>query len=162
MNFVPGVIGKMVARNALLVQKNSPGLLFGTGVVGMVGSTVLACRATLKVEEVLDGANKKRQLTEKALVENADEYNESDQHEDMKLIKFQTGVKIVKLYVPAVIVGGISIVCLTSSHRILTRRNAALTAAYAALDKGFREYRARVVRSTAKIKIAIFDMALRK
>ena len=54
-------------------------------------------------------------------------------------------MKIVKLYIPAVIVGGLSIAALTKSHNILTRRNVALTAAYSALEKGFDEYRARVV-----------------
>jgi hypothetical protein len=42
-------------------------------------------------------------------------------------------------------VGGASIAALTRSHNILNERNAALTAAYAALDKGFKEYRHRVV-----------------
>ena len=41
--------------------------------------------------------------------------------------------------------GGLSIAALTRSHNILTKRNAALTAAYGALEKGFSEYRARVV-----------------
>jgi hypothetical protein len=39
----------------------------------------------------------------------------------------------------------LSVAVLTRSHILLTRRNAALTAAYAALEKGFAEYRARVV-----------------
>jgi hypothetical protein len=145
MNFVPGAIGRVLARNTLLVQKNSPGLLFGTGVIGMVGSTVLACRATLKVESVLDDAHKKLELTKTVIVDHPDEYNESDQGRDTALIKFQTSVKIVRLYVPAIVVGGVAIVCLTSSHNILTRRNAALTAAYAALERGFNEYRSRVI-----------------
>ena len=41
--------------------------------------------------------------------------------------------------------GGLSIYALTNSHNILTKRNVALTAAYGALEKGFNEYRARVV-----------------
>ncbi|MCG4878037.1 DUF6353 family protein, partial [Eggerthella lenta] len=31
------------------------------------------------------------------------------------------------------------------SHRILSKRNVALAAAYATIDKGFKEYRGRVV-----------------
>jgi hypothetical protein len=52
---------------------------------------------------------------------------------------------VVRLYTPAIVVGGLSIAALTRSHVILNRRNVALTAAYSALDRGFREYRARVV-----------------
>jgi Family of unknown function (DUF6353) len=142
MKLVPEAISRTVARNSLLLQKSSPQVLFGVGVVGMVGTTVLACRATLKMDTVLDEA--KGKLETARTLEHPD-YSEKDRGRDTSLIYFQTSVKVVKLYAPAVIVGGLSIAALTSSHRILTRRNAALTVAYSALDKGFREYRARVV-----------------
>jgi hypothetical protein len=142
MKFVPEPVGRMIAHNTLLVQKNSPQLLFGVGIVGMVGSTVLACRATLKMDEVMDEAQKKLVLAK--TLQNED-YSEKDRSRDISLIYFQTGVKTVRMYGPAIIVGGLSIAALTRSHIILTRRNAALTAAYAALEKGFNEYRARVI-----------------
>jgi Family of unknown function (DUF6353) len=142
MNFVPEAVGRQIARNALLLSKNSPGLLFGAGVVGMVGSTVLACRATLKMDTLLDESKEKLEMV-KTL--RHDEYSDTDRHRDVTLVYFQTSVKIVRLYAPAIVVGGLSIAALRSSHNILTRRNAALTAAYTALEKGFNEYRARVV-----------------
>jgi len=96
----------------------------------------------LKVDQVLDEAKNKLELAK-----NLDhpEYSEKDRSRDISLIYFQTSVKTVKLYAPAIIVGGISIYMLTSSHRIMTRRNVALTAAYGALERGFSQYRARVV-----------------
>jgi hypothetical protein len=108
----------------------------------MVGSTVLACRATLKMDTVLEEA-KGKLVTAKTL--DHPEYSESDRERDVTLIYFQTGVKIAQAYLPALIVGGLSIYAIRSSHNILSQRNIALTAAYTALDKGFREYRARVV-----------------
>lgn len=142
MKFVPEVISRQVARSTLLTQKASPELLLGVGIVGLVGSTVLACRATLKVDEVLNESKSKLDL---AKTLQHDDYSETDRSRDISLVYFQSGVKIVRLYAPAIIVGGLSIYALTSSHRILTRRNVALTAAYGALEKGFNEYRARVV-----------------
>jgi hypothetical protein len=142
MSLVPAAIGRTVARNALLVQKGSPGLLLGAGIVGMVGSTVLACRATLKMEALV-GETKGKLLMARTLKH--DDYSEADRSRDVSLIYFQSSVKVIRLYGPAIVVGGLSIAALTRSHNILTQRNAALTAAYAALDKGFREYRARVV-----------------
>lgn len=142
MKLVPEVVGRTIARNTLIAQKNSPGVLLGVGIAGMVGSTVLACRATLKMDTVLEDAQDK--LQDVKLFENP-KYNEKDRSRDISLIYVQTGFKIVRLYTPAILVGGLSIYALTSSHNILTRRNAALTAAYTALDKGFNEYRARVV-----------------
>src|SRR5215204_1632419 len=135
MKLVPEAISRTVARNSLLLQKSSPQMLFGVGVVGMVGSTVLACRATLKMDRVLDDAKEK--LDTAKTLEHPD-YSEKDRGRDTTLIYFQTGVQVFKLYAPAIIVGGLSIAALTSSHRILARRNVALTVAYSALDKGFR------------------------
>lgn len=143
MSLVPEAVGRTIARNAFLVQRSSPGLLFGVGVVGMVGSTVLACRATLKMESVVEEAQGKLEM---AKTLEHDEYSEKDRKRDISLIYFQTSVKVVRLYAPAIIVGGISIAALTKSHNILNRRNAALTAAYTALERGFNEYRARVVQ----------------
>lgn len=142
MNLVPAAIGTTVARKALLVQRSSPNLLFGAGIVGMVGSTVLACRATLKMETLLEETEVK---LETAKTYQHPEYDERDRQKDIKLIRVQTGIKVVRLYAPAVILGGVSVAALTRSHNILSRRNAALTAAYGAIEKGFAEYRARVV-----------------
>lgn len=142
MNLIPEVVGRTIARNALLTQKASPQILFGVGIVGMVGSTVLACRATLKMESIADEAKEKLN-TAKTLVHN--DYSDKDRQRDISLIYYQSGIKIVRAYAPAIILGGLSIYALTSSHNILTKRNVALTAAYGALEKGFNEYRARVV-----------------
>lgn len=142
MSFVPEVISRTVARNSLHLQKASPEILLGVGIVGLVGSTVLACRATLKMSDVLDES--KTKIDQATTLEHRD-YSESDRSRDLTLIKYQTGIQIVKLYAPAIVVGGLSIYALTSSHNILSRRNAALTAAYAALEKGFDQYRARVI-----------------
>jgi Family of unknown function (DUF6353) len=142
MRFVPEVIGRTVARNSLQFQKVSPQVLLGVGIVGMVGSTVLACRATLKVDTVLDEAKSKLDLAKN--LEHPD-YSEKDRSRDISLIYFQSGVKVARLYAPAVIVGVASIYALRTSHGILTKRNLALTAAYSALESGFDQYRARVV-----------------
>lgn len=54
MNLIPATISRKIAEQGLLASETAPKALFIGGVVGMVGSTVLACRATLKLEEVLD------------------------------------------------------------------------------------------------------------
>lgn len=143
MKFVPAAVTRTVARNALHVQKASPGMLLTAGIVGMVGSTVLACRATLKMDEILEEGKGKLDL---AKTLQHDDYSETDRQRDVSLIYFQTGVKVVRAYAPAIGVGLLSIAALTKSNAILTQRAAALAAAYTALDNGFREYRSRVVK----------------
>jgi hypothetical protein len=142
MKFVPAAVTRQVARKALLVQKASPGMLLTAGIVGMVGSTVLACRATLKMDEVLTQGKDKLDL---AKTLKHDDYSETDRQRDVSLIYFQTGVKVVRLYAPAIGVGLLSIAALTKSNAILTQRASAIAAAYTALDQGFKEYRARVI-----------------
>lgn len=142
MKLIPAGVAQALARRALVVDKHSPQLLFGAGVVGMVGSTVLACRATLKLDEVLEKAE--HDLGIARTLEHR-EYTETDRSKDVSIIYVRTTGEIVKLYGPAIALGAVSIAALAQSNNILNKRNAALGAAYAALDRGFAEYRQRVV-----------------
>jgi hypothetical protein len=152
MKFVPETIARKVASQQLLASKHAPRILFVGGVVGMVGSTVLACRATLKLDEVLDAveADRKQAHEVKAVVSVPEykgdaTYTDQELRRDLTIIGVRGIGSIVKLYAPSVILGGISIAALTKSHSILQNRNLALTAAYTALDMAFTRYRERVV-----------------
>jgi hypothetical protein len=152
MKFVPTAVSRTIAKQALSARKHSPEILFGVGVVAMVGSTVMACRATLKVDEVMTEVEADKAKTEKVknLVESGDvkagtTYTDEEVEHDLHIIKVRGLVKIAKLYAPAVILGGVGVICLTKSHQILKDRNAALTAAYIAIDSAFKRYRERVI-----------------
>lgn len=140
--FIPNKATQLVGRQILQAQKHSPTVLFAGGVVGVVATVVLASRATLKLDQVLEDTQK--QLIDIGQVEH-EQYSEQDRSRDKVVVYVQTGLTIAKLYAPAVLIGVSSIAALTGSHVVLTRRNAALTAAYAAVEKGFAEYRSRVV-----------------
>ena len=130
-----------------LVKKHSPEILAGVGVVGVVASTILACKATMKVNDILTDA--KEQIDKVNSVKNnpayADRYSEEDAKKDLSVVYVQKGVELVKVYLPAFTLGAVSIGCLLSSNNILRKRNAALGAAYATLDKSYKAYRNRVV-----------------
>lgn len=143
--FVPNGVTSNIGRHILKTQKVSPTLLFAGGVVGVVATAVLASRATLRLDEVLDKMDHNLETANGLHDGEVPTYSDADYQRDKVIIYTQTTVAIAKLYAPAVIVGGLSIAALTGSHIMLTRRNAALTAAYAAIDKSFREYRKRVV-----------------
>lgn len=138
-------------KMGLKMKKYSPEILVITGVVGMVASAVLACRATTKaskvIEEHKDNLNKINELVESNEVA---EYTEVDAKNDTKIVTVQTGVQLVKLYAPAVAVGTLSIVSILAGHNITRKRNVALAAAYAAVDNGFKEYRSRVIERFGK------------
>jgi hypothetical protein len=145
MKLVPTVLSNKLAPRMLKLEAGSPKILFGVGVVSMVGSTVLACRSTLKLEEVLDRAQDNLRTAQQLVEAEDPRYTEEDQQKDKLIIYTRSAVEIGKLYGPSLVLGVAGITCLTKSHNILQERNAALTAAYVALDKGFKEYRARVV-----------------
>lgn len=140
------------AKQVLIAQKNSPVMLIGASVVGVVATVVLASRATLKMAELLEENAKDVLKVDHAVRMIAEgrekelsEYEANLAKRNALSVRLEIAVKIVKLYAPAVIVGAATVGAMTGSHIILSRRNAGLTAAYAAVDKGFREYRARVV-----------------
>ncbi len=131
--FIPKALTKSAGRSALKLKKNSPHILFGLGVTGVIGGTVLACRATLKLERHIN--------------EFESEVEENKEHatgQDMAYIYGKHTGKIVALYAPAVLVGGAGLICLTTSHVQLTKRNGALTVAYAGMLRAYDEYRGRV------------------
>jgi hypothetical protein len=134
-----------LGRQVLIAQKHSPVMLFGVGVVGVVTTAILASRATLKLDEILGEAEEKKTQIEQAQAENDERYDEEAAKKDGIVVRTQTALKIAKLYAPAVVSATLTVSAFTGSHIILTRRNAAITAAYAALDRGFKQYRERVI-----------------
>lgn len=149
LSSVKNLITSKAGRQLLVMQKNSPTILFAAGIVGVVGTVVLASKATLRVEEILmDHAVTLEKIN---TVETAD-YDEDDRRQDKIVLYIQTATRMTKLYAPAVGVGMLAVACLTGSHHILTQRNAGLMAAYTALDKGFRAYRERVVADVGEAK----------
>lgn len=137
-------------RKLLVVKKYSPEILVTVGIVGVIASTVMACKATTKAHEVLDKAKEKKDaIDEAAAFEN---YTENDRKKDLVLVYTQTGVDFAKLYGPSVILGTLSIGCILGAHHILRKRNLALVAAYAVLDDSFKKYRSRVVADAGEEK----------
>lgn len=140
MKFVPHSVTRAVARKALTAKKNSPHIFFGIGVVGVIGSTIMACRATLKVEEIIDEGKADVEAVKKA----GPYPNEQMYYRDLACVYSRTGARLGRLYGPAALVGVASIAALTGSHVQLTRRNSALTFTLAAVSKAYDEYRVRV------------------
>lgn len=138
-------------------KKHSPEILVVAGVVGTVVSAVMACKATTKVNFVLeetkrkvdivhDGVEEGEVVTELPTGELAMvPYSEEDGKKDLKYVYAKTALEFVKLYGPAVLLGTVSIASILCGHNILRKRNIAIAAAYTAEHIGFKEYRNRVV-----------------
>lgn len=145
MTKVSGTISKV----GFQLKKHSPEILVVVGVVGTVASAVMACKATTKVSGILEQTKEDIDVIHDAManetLKEEGKYSEEDGKKDLAIVYAQTGIKFVKLYGPSVLLGALSITSILASNNILRKRNVALAAAYATVDKGFKEYRNRVV-----------------
>ena len=137
----------------LKIKKHSPEILIVTGIVGTVTSAVMACKATTKLNDILEDAKSDIDKIHDG-IENGEilgvEYPEEDGKKDLTITYIQTGIKVAKLYAPSVALGVLSLTAVVTSNNILRKRNIALAAAYTTIDKSFKEYRGRVVERFGK------------
>lgn len=139
------------------LKKHSPEILVVTGVIGTVASAVMACKATTKVNFVLEETKAQVDVIHtgaengevKGYLETGEvgmvPYTEEDSKKDLAIVYAQTGMKLIKLYAPSVLLGATSIACILVGHNILHKRSLALAAAYTAADTSFKQYRGNVV-----------------
>ncbi len=139
MNDFVAKVGREFNKTGLAVKKHSPEILIVAGVVGVVASAVMACKATKKVDEVID------EHKEMMDVVRSKDSTPNEVKKETTMVYANTGFKLAKLYGPSIVLGVASLTSIISSNQILRKRNAALAMSYAALDKGFKEYRQRVV-----------------
>ena len=137
------------------LKKHSPEILVVAGVIGTVTSAVMACKATLKVNDVIDETKETIETIHDCIAKglktaDGEEYTQEVANKDLTIVYIQTGWKFAKLYGPAVLLGVASIGCMVGSNHILRKRNIALGAAFTAMDKSFKEYRGRVIEKFGK------------
>ena len=139
---------KTFHRVGFQIKKHSPEILLVTGITGVVTSAVMACKATTKVDAIIEESKKSIDTIHEGMTAGniCDvEYTEEDGKKDLAIVYIQTGVKFAKLYGPSVLLGLTSIGCILASNNIIHKRNVALSAAYTAIDRSFKGYRSRVI-----------------
>lgn len=129
------------------LRVHSPEILVVGGVVGTVVGAVMACKATMKLDNILSEAGETVERINKAAEDESlkEKYTPDDRKRDLAICYAKTGVEIAKLYAPAAVVGGLSVASVLTGHSILRKRNLALAAAYATVDKSFKAYRKAAV-----------------
>ena len=137
---------RLLSSTQYQVKKHSPEILMVAGIAGTIVGTVLACKATTKVSEIIEEKNKNVEDVHTCLEDNTKEYTEEDSKKDLTIIYAQTGIKLFKLYAPAIGVMALSFASIIAGHKVLKKRNIAIAAAYAAIDKGFKQYRKNVIK----------------
>lgn len=155
---IPDNVARRMHRTVLTVKKHSPEILAVAGVVGIATSFVMACKATTKLNPVLEETQRNIDAVHTAIetgvahtIDHETQevvqvpYSPEDGKKDLTVYYAKGTMKVVKLYAPAVAIGVLSVGCMLGSNHILRKRNLALAAAYTAVDQGFKEYRGRVI-----------------
>lgn len=110
-----------------VISKNSPSILTGVAVTGLVTTVIFAVKATPKALKIIEAEN--RILTKKEIV-----------------------VLTWKEYIPAIGLGIVTIGCIIGANQISTRRNAALAGLYSLTETAFKEYKSKVAETFGKGK----------
>lgn len=152
---------KSFSRGALLVQKYSPEILTAAGIASGATAAVLASKATLELEPIIDQMHTgvKHAQNNK---EFGKDYSDKKYGQDLAYVYTRAGLRVAKLYAVPVGVGVVSVTCILSAHGILKNRNVALAAAYTAIEKSYSQYRKRVVEELGADKDEEFRYGLSK
>ena len=116
-------MNKVLTVSKRFIKKNSSTILTCAGAAGVVGTAVLAVKATPKALKLIEEAER----------EKGDE-----------LSKWETIQVAAPVYVPSVLIGVGTLTCIFGAHILNKRSQAALTSAYALLDQTHKEYKNKV------------------
>ena len=137
-----GIVTRLAGRAGLVLSKHAPTILTAAGTAGFIGTTILASKATLKVEATI--SEETALLVKVHEAHEAGKLEDKDALHDKVILYTRMTTKLAKLYAPALILGAASIVSLATGHGIMLKRNASLAAAYAAVDQAFKTYKKKV------------------
>ena len=136
---------KLIAKNAKReFIRQSPNILLGVGITGMITSTVMAVKATPKALKLIEEERNARKQPETV-------YHDNTPLTVVDMAPELTKLEIVKIawkpYIPSITVGGLSLLCILGSTSINAKRTAGLAAAYKLSEAALTEYKDAVVET---------------
>lgn len=156
MNILP--VKNAISSVGKAVEQKSPAILTGIGIGSFVGCAILAVKATPKAIQLMDrkAQEKYREFLEPTTPPSEYEtYEEWLDIEDLTVVpprvyfNVLTPVEVVKstwkVYIPAVGLGVVGIVCLIGAARVSSARNAAFAGAASIAEKALYEYQQKVI-----------------
>lgn len=130
----------MKSKLRVYVEDHASQILTGMGIVGLVGTTVLAVKDTPRVLDSID--DRKCEL-------------EVDKLEPLELVKTTW-----RLYLRSAILGVFSISCIIGAYNIHARKSAAIAAACTLSENAFRTYTAQALEVVGEAKEAEIRQAV--
>lgn len=149
---------QIVTKFGRAFAKNSPTILTGISVAGLISTVVMAVQATPKALGMLDDEVFRRY--EESLVDKDISYMEylncSEGYSVQDRIRTLPKLDLIRLtwrcYMPSILMGGLTIGCIVGANSINLRRNAALASVYSLTETALKEYQAKVVETIGENK----------
>ncbi len=144
------VIQKGTKDLSRTISKNSPTILTGLGVAGLVSTVVLAVKGTIKAQETLyQEAGFRRDSWSEQTGESEESYP------IFPMFTTEETVELTwKCYIPTAVMGLTTIACMIGANSIHLRRNAALVSLFSITETALKEYQNKVVEKIGENKEA--------
>lgn len=114
---------KLSLKSRGFLRNNSATILTTVGAIGVVGTAVLTAKATTKANDIL----------EEATIEKGE-----------KLTVKEKIVVAGPSYIPAILMGTVTVSCIFAANVLNKRHQAALVSAYTMLDQSYKQYQSKV------------------
>lgn len=127
------------------IEKNSPQILTGLGVAGVVSTAIMTGRATVEAVDIC--REKERLLASCSDPDILDEFDKFQAHPIVQKAKWTW-----KCYIPPFLMGATSIACIIGAQSVNTKRNAALATLYSLTKSTLDDYQEKVVETIGEKK----------
>ena len=117
------IFERLIHQSVRFFKKNTPTILTSLSAIGVIATSVLTAKATMKASKYLEEA----------------EYKKKNELTTSEIIKVAAPI-----YIPAAIIGASTITCIFGANILNKRSQAALASAYALIDNSYRQYRNKV------------------
>lgn len=118
------------------VKKYSPQILTVLGIVGMIGTVIMAIKATPKAEELIDAAEER--------------LREETKNDEAVLGKKETAKCLVKAYWSAAAMGVISTVCFVASNYVSGKRETVMATALGVSEAALHRFQEATLETVSK------------
>lgn len=144
LNVLKSIACRRFGKAALTLRRYSPEIATGAGIVLGIGCVVVACVQTTKLGKTLDETKDRIDDIHETHAQKPEEYTDKMVKSDLTKVYLRSGVDILRIYALPAGLGILSVTCIIGGHNLLRKENAAITAAYIALNESYKEYRRRV------------------
>lgn len=130
------------------LKQHSPEILLVAGIGGAIVGTVMACRATLKVNDILDDAKQEIDEIHNREIVYVDDTNvtavSTNTQQELTKAYVKTGWRLVKLYAGPVILMTASLASIVGSTDIYKQRSLNAASAFMAISESMKDMEKRI------------------